>query len=87
MSTFDESGKKKLRLFGRYLIETTAGILYYSHLKKKVRMTKLFDFGTDSTVKTFIIEIDGHLMYADTVGTFEIEQVGSYKEFYAKHLS
>lgn len=88
MATFNNTGKQQIRLRGRYLIQTTANILWYSHENDKMRMTKLFQLPASTSPKTFIIEADGHLLYNDDVSEFEMEEVSTqYEQFYAKHLS
>lgn len=87
MAKFNNTGKRTRRIYGRYIVETTAEVLYFSHGRDKRFMTKLFDKPTDTTVKTFIIEADGELLYADTVGTFELERVGNYEKFDAEQIA
>ena len=84
---FDRTGKQIFNLDGKYLIQTTANVIYYSHGGNKREMNKLFHLPASSNSKTFLVEVHGILLITSSVTEFEIQRVGDYENFNAKNLN
>ncbi len=87
MSAYLSTGKRERVLDGVYILHTTASKIDFSAGRDRRFMVRLFDYGTDSAVKTFLIESVGVLLVNSTVGTFDLERVGDFSQHNFKRIS